>query len=272
MAHYAIGDLQGCFHELMDLLDQVGFNPKHDRLWLVGDLVSRGPASEQVLKFLFEQQNAVDAVLGNHDLHLIAICHGVKSAKPSDRLEKTLASKARYDWIDWLRTLPLCFHDADRNIGMVHAGLAPSWTIKQAVNRSGEVEDVLQSNEVGDFLQGMYGNSPVGWKDSLTGEARLRCIVNYFTRTRILNKKGEMEFSYKGDLCAIPDNYFPWFKHPARQTKKTKLLFGHWASIGGYVDGKYLFGLDTGCVWGRMMTMMDVDTHDLYIAQSRAIR
>ena len=270
MACYAVGDLQGCYRELMDLLEQVGFNPKKDQLWLVGDLVSRGPASEQVLKFLFENKKCVRAVLGNHDLHLIAIYYGVKNAKASDRLNKTLKSKARHDWIDWLRTLPLFFYDKDRDVAMFHAGLAPTWTLAQASRYSAEVETVLQSDNVAEFLSNMYGNAPAGWRDNLKGEQRLRCIVNYFTRTRILNRKGDMEFAYKGDLSDIPNNFYPWFRHPDRKTKHKTLLFGHWASIGGYVHEKRLYGLDTGCVWGRMLTMLDVDKRDLYMAQSQS--
>ena len=253
----------------MDLLDQVGFNPRRDKLWLVGDLVSRGPASEEVLKFLFNHQSSVQTVLGNHDLHLIAIYYGVKKARESDRLSGVLKSRARHDWIDWLKEQPLCFHDEQRDITMVHAGLAPEWTVSRAVKYSAEVEEVLQSDGVGEFLQQMYGNAPKRWNNSLNGEQRLRCIVNYFTRTRILSRGGAMEFSYKGTFEHIPRNYYPWFKHPKRKTRNKKILFGHWASIGGYVDNKNLFGLDTGCVWGRMMTMIDIDTNDLYLSQSQ---
>jgi len=266
MSCYAVGDIQGCYRELMDLLEQVAFNPQQDELWLVGDLVSRGPDTHQVLKFLFANQACVRAVLGNHDLHLLSIYHGFRQAKASERLEKTLSASARHDWMDWLRTLPLLYRDRERNVAMFHAGLAPSWTLAKAEKLSQEVERVLQSDEIKAFLSVMHGNSPSLWWDNLQGDDRLRCIVNYFTRARILNDQGQMEFLYKGQLASMPNHHWPWFKHPERKTKNNKLIFGHWASIGGYVDHKRLFGLDTGCVWGRMLTMMDVDTQDLTMA------
>lgn len=268
MATYVVGDVQGCYRELMELLDRVGFNTKKDRLWLVGDLVSRGPDSDQVLKFLFKNQRCIKTVLGNHDLHLIAIYYGVKNAKASDRLTATLKAKGLHDWIDWLCTQPLCFHDKKRDYTVVHAGMAPQWTAARAVKYSAEVEEVLQSEDCGEFLEQMYGNAPKLWDASLKGDDRLRCVVNYFTRTRILARSGAMEFSFKGQLEDMPKNYYPWYKHPDRKTKNRKIIFGHWASIGGYVDHKNLFGLDTGCVWGRMMTMMNVDTQELCLAQS----
>ncbi len=270
MAHYAVGDIQGCYGELMNLLDQVAFNPKTDKLWVVGDMVSRGPDSHKVLRFLYEHRACVNAVLGNHDLHLIAIAFGLKRDKPSDCLDRTLRSDALQDWVDWLRTLPLCFYDETYDVTMVHAGIAPPWSIRDALSYSQEVEDVLRSKDATEFLGEMYGNTPLIWSDELEGMQRLRCITNYFTRMRALCSDGSLDFRYKGDTKNMPAQYYPWFKYPQRRARKATIIFGHWASLGGYVDNKYLFGLDTGCVWGRMLTLMNVETKELFVAESLA--
>ena len=270
MTHYAVGDIQGCYRELMDVLDQVAFNPKKDRLWVVGDMVSRGPDSHKVLRFLFEHRESVHAVLGNHDLHLIAIAFGLKRDKASDFLGKTLKADNLQDWVQWLRTLPLCFHHQALKATMVHAGIAPGWNIEHALAYSREVESVLQSDDAAEFLSEMYGNTPLIWSDELTGMPRLRCITNYFTRMRALRIDGTMDFSFKGDASDMPNDYYPWFKYPSRCTKKDTIIFGHWAALGGYIDNKNLYGLDTGCVWGRMLTLMDVETKELFVAQSIA--
>jgi len=268
MAHYAVGDLQGCYRELMALLERVGFNPKNDKLWVVGDMVSRGPDSDKTLRFLFKHRESVYAVLGNHDLHLIAIYLGVKRARASDNLEKALKAKARHDWVDWLRTLPLCFYHEEMDVAMVHAGIAPQWTLQRALIYSAEVEALLQSDYVDEFVAGMYGDAPAKWHAGLGGMQRLRCITNYFTRMRVLHRSGEMDFSYKGDLQGIKAGFYPWFRHPARRTKNNSILFGHWAALGGYFEADRLYGLDTGCVWGRHMTLMDLETMDFYMVES----
>ena len=270
MADYAVGDIQGCYRELMDLLDQVAFNPRTDKLWVVGDMVSRGPDSHKVLRFLYQHRDSLHAVLGNHDLHLIAIAFGLKRDKASDFLAKTLKSDALNDWVSWLRTLPLCFYHEGHDVAMVHAGIAPSWGINEALAYSREVEAVLQSEDAAKFLSEMYGNSPLIWSEDLAGMRRLRCITNYFTRMRALRSDGTMDFAYKGEISEMPLEHYPWFKFPERRTKKNTIIFGHWASLGGYVDQKYLYGLDTGCVWGRMLTLMNVETKELFIAQSKA--
>lgn len=266
MTDYAVGDIQGCYHELMNLLEQVAFNPDHDRLWVAGDLVNRGPDSLATLKFLYQNRNSVQCVLGNHDLHLLAIYFGHRKAKSSDTFEEIIASKHSEKWINWLRQQPLCHHDPELNYTMVHAGIAPQWSLDQALAYSAEVENVLRSDDIDLFLANMYGNQPDTWSNKLTGTDRLRCITNYFTRIRICDSAGKLDLEYKNDLDNIPPDYFPWFKHPDRKTEQQRIIFGHWAALGGHVNNKNLFGLDTGCVWGQALTLLQMDTHDLFIA------
>lgn len=269
MTDYAVGDIQGCYRELMDVLDQVAFNPTKDKLWVAGDIVNRGPDSRATLKFLYDNKRAVRCVLGNHDLHLLAIYYGIRKAKNADTLQPILRAKQCDDWMNWLRRQPLCRYNDKLNYCMVHAGIAPQWTLKQALKYSAEVETVLRSKHIVEFLTNMYGNEPAQWNTNLSGFARLRCITNYFTRMRLVTRSGKLDFSYKENTDRIPQGHYPWFQHPQRKTRRHRIIFGHWAALGGYVDNKSLFGLDTGCVWGRSLTLMQLGTHDLFIAQAR---
>ena len=266
MTHYAVGDIQGCYHELMDVLEQVNFDPKNDCLWVAGDMVNRGPDSLATLKFLYRHRKSVRCVLGNHDLHLLAIYYGQRKPKASDTFETILNARQCDKWMGWLRQQPLCIYDEKVDYAMVHAGIAPQWTLEQALGYSEEVEAILQSDRIERFLKTMYGNDPDCWSNTLTGYDRLRCITNYFTRMRICNRAGALNLEYKGDLDDIPRGYYPWFKHPKRKTQCERIIFGHWAALGGHVNNKNLFGLDTGCVWGQALTLMELETHDLSIA------
>lgn len=267
MSVYAVGDIQGCYRELMELLERVGFNPKKDKLWVVGDIVSRGPDSKAVLKFLFDNQNAVVNVLGNHDLHLLAIYYGIRKARKGDSIAAILKARQRDDWMQWLRHSPLFHYDKKLDYCMAHAGIAPQWSRKQAIGYAKEVETVLKGRSVKKFLSAMYGNEPVAWDNRLTGYDRLRCITNYFTRMRIVDSHGGLEFSYTGTARLIPEGYHPWFNHPKRKAAFERIIFGHWAALGGYIDA-FNFGLDTGCVWGRFMTLMNLETQELHIAKA----
>lgn len=263
MANYAIGDIQGCYHEFMELLSKLNYNPKKDSLWIAGDMVNRGPDSLETLKFIFENRKNIRCVLGNHDLHLMAIYFGIREPRLSDTLNKILKHKQRHDWIEWLSTLPLIQYDSSTDFCMIHAGLAPQWTLKQAIKYSKEVENAIQGKKAETFFKNMYGNSPTNWKNELTDYRRLRCITNYFTRVRAVKLNGSMDFNYKGSIDSLPSNYLAWFKHPHRKTKSHKIIFGHWAALEGYVDNKKLFGIDTGCVWGRYLTALNMDTLEL---------
>lgn len=270
MSVYAVGDIQGCYRELMELLDRVGFNPKTDKLWVAGDIVNRGPNSKAALKFLYDNRKSVINVLGNHDLHLLAIYYGVRNTKASDTLRPILNAKACDDWMQWLRHSPLFYRDKKLDYSMAHAGIAPQWSLKQAARYSGEVETALKSRSIKKFLTAMYGNEPACWNEHLNDLERLRCITNYFTRMRVVDRYGGLQFSYTGDTTHIPDGYHPWFKHPKRKTAVDRIIFGHWAALGGYIDA-FNFGLDTGCVWGRYLTLMNLETQELHIAKANTI-
>lgn len=267
MSLYAVGDIQGCYRELMTLLEQVAFNPGNDTLWVAGDIVNRGPDSKATLKFLYENRQAVVTVLGNHDLHLLAIYFGAKKARSSDTFQAIINAKHCDEWMEWLRHCPLFHYDKSLDYAMVHAGIAPQWSLKQAQRYAVEVETVLKGQSAVKFFSAMYGNDPACWDNTLQGYDRLRCITNYFTRMRLVSRDGSLEFSYKGDAKFSPKGYYPWFKHPKRKTEFQRVIFGHWASLGGYID-TFNFGLDTGCVWGRHLTMMNLKTQQLHVAQA----
>lgn len=260
MAVYAVGDVQGCLAPLRCLLERVAFNPTQDRLWLVGDLVNRGPQSLETLRFLFSIREAVVTVLGNHDLHLLAVAHNVERLKKGDTLREILDAPDRDELLNWLRQQPLIHHDAERQVTLVHAGIPPQWSLKKALQRAAEVEAVLRNDEqLPFFLDGMYGNEPNKWDSKLRGINRLRIITNYFTRMRFCTADGRLDLKSKEGLNTAPKGYAPWFSHPERKTRKEKIIFGHWAALQGHCEEPDVEALDSGCVWGGALTLLDVD-------------
>lgn len=256
MATYAIGDLQGCYAELMQLLEQIGFG-NGDQLWLTGDLVNRGPRSLDSLRFVKGLGNAAITVLGNHDLHLLALHHG-NSRKPSPTLAPILDAPDRQELMDWLQSRPL-LHD-DKSLGhvMTHAGIPHIWSLKQACQYAYELEQVLQSEQAGAFFTQMYGNQPDRWHNDLTGPCRLRAITNYFTRMRFIKVDGTLEFKTNGDPSAAPEGFRPWFEQPRSKAMKRHQLFGHWAALGfNQLPG--VTALDSGCVWGNALTAVRLE-------------
>ena len=261
MTTYAVGDLQGCLEPLKCLLERVAFNPTHDRLWLVGDLVNRGPQSLETLRFLFSIRESLVCVLGNHDLHLLAVAHNIERLKKSDTLQEILDAPDRHDLLDWLRVQKLLHHDAQRDIALVHAGIPPQWTLQKALKRAGEVEEALRDDaRLPLFLDGMYGNEPTKWDSDLHGVTRLRVITNYFTRMRFCTADGSLDLKSKEGVDSAPPGYAPWFSHPQRKTRGQKIIFGHWAALEGRCNESGLIALDTGCVWGAAMTLLNVDS------------
>lgn len=258
MARYAIGDIQGCYHSLMQLLTRLSFQPAVDELWLVGDLVNRGTGSLEVLRWVTAHAQQVRVVLGNHDLHTLAVAQQIKPPHRFDTLQPLLQAEDAPRLLAWLRQQPLMVLEDD--YAMVHAGLYPQWTLPQARAYAAEVEAVLRSPEYPTFLQHMYGNQPATWHDHLHGWDRLRAITNGLTRMRLLDAQGQMEFAFKGELPDLPSGYLPWFKAPQRQSAQTStpVLFGHWSALGLY-QGEGVIGLDTGCLWGRQLTAFDLD-------------
>jgi bis(5'-nucleosyl)-tetraphosphatase (symmetrical) len=260
MATYAIGDIQGCYHAFMALLTRLQFDFKRDKLWLVGDLINRGSGSLEVLRWCYQHQNNIKTVLGNHDLHALAVAHAFKKAHKSDTLQALLDAPDSDALLTWLRHQPLMI--SEENHVMVHAGLLPQWTIAQALSYANEVECALQADSYLDFFANMYGNSPNGWLDDLTGFDRLRVITNAMTRMRICTASGEMEFAFKGELQDVPNGYIPWFDVPARQSSDAIIICGHWSALGLH-QRENIIALDTGCLWGGKLTAFCLETKQI---------
>lgn len=261
MATYAIGDIQGCYDETQRLLDAVAFDPAHDYLWFVGDLVNRGPRSLEVLRFVKALGDRAITVLGNHDLHLLVVAAGVRKPHREDTLDALLHAPDRDELLDWLRRRRLMHVDA--GYAMVHAGLLPQWSIAQAQALAREAETALQSPDYGEFLYRMYGNKPAQWHDDLAGYARLRIIINAMTRLRLCTAAGRMEFTHKTGLTSMPAGYLPWFDIPDRASRETPVIFGHWAALGLMLRADAL-GLDSGCVWGRRLTAVRLEDRRVF--------
>lgn len=262
MTTYAIGDLQGCHAEFVALLTRLEFDARHDRLWLAGDLINRGPDSLACLREVHALGDAAQVVLGNHDLHLLAIARGGMDQKRSDTLEAILAAPDCDRLLDWLQAQPLWvddgIDDADRITVMTHAGLPPWWSVPRARELAGEVEAALRGQQAGAFLERMYGDTPQRWHDDLEGIDRLRVIVNVFTRMRFAAADGTLDFSAKAGLDSAPEGFAPWFTYP--RSDDPRMLFGHWAALGGQTPGAVVRAeaLDTGCVWGGALTALDL--------------
>lgn len=267
MATYAIGDLQGCHAELQDLLALTGFNSQRDRLWLVGDLVNRGPASLEVLRFVKGLGDRATVVLGNHDLHLVLRAEGLGRESKDDTLASILAAPDCDELMAWLRGLPL-FH-VEGEYAMVHAGLLPQWSVAQALELSGEVSAALsKKKKYTDFLENMWGSKPDRWQDDLQGWDRLRVIVNAMTRMRFCNADGVMEFHAKGKPENAPPGYMPWFAVPQRASLTHTLVCGHWSALGLRMEEK-LLALDTGCLWGGQLTAVRLEDRRVFQVPSR---
>ena len=257
MATYAIGDVQGCFDELQALLGRIGFNPAHDRLWFVGDLVNRGPKSLEVLRFARELDDRAVVVLGNHDLHLITQYEGFEKTRKDDTFDDVLGAPDAKTLIDWLRVRPMMH--VEGSWAMVHAGLLPQWSIGKSLGLANEVEQALRAANYRDFLANMYGGKPARWEDALAGWDRLRVIVNAMTRMRFCTPDGAMEFHSTG--VEPPAGYQAWYDR--RQDEKP-VVFGHWSALGLKLTER-IAGLDTGCVWGGPLTALRLE--DRWLAQ-----
>lgn len=259
MPTYAIGDIQGCFSALEQLLQKIQFNPSRDVLWFTGDLVNRGSQSLETLRFIKKLGHNQQIVLGNHDLHLLAVAHDTHVGWEDDTLVPILKAPDRDELIDWLLHQPLLHRDEKLGYVMVHAGLAPQWDIETASVLAREVECVLQSTMRVEFFRHMYGNMPDQWQSDLQDWDRLRCITNYLTRARFCYPDGRLELKAKENVNPADTDLLPWFRVPARKTENTKIIFGHWAALGGVTNTPNVFALDTGCVWGFSLTAMRLD-------------
>ncbi len=260
MALYLIGDVQGCDDALARLLAIIDFSPSRDQLVLLGDLVNRGPDSLAVLRRMMRLEGAARCLLGNHDLHLLALAHGVRPPHRKDTLDAVLQAPDRSTLLGWLRSRPLALLDRihGQDLLMVHAGVLPSWTTQQTLTLAQEVMEMFASDQFDTFLQQMYGNTPEQWSPQLSGITRWRAIVNVLTRLRFCSVGDQMEFDTKDGVGAAPPGYMPWFDIPGRRSADATVAFGHWSTLGR-LERDHVLSLDTGCVWGGQLSAVRID-------------
>jgi bis(5'-nucleosyl)-tetraphosphatase (symmetrical) len=261
VTRYAIGDIQGCHEELQALLQRLNFSADRDQLYFVGDLVNRGPASLEVLRFVRSLRENAVVVLGNHDLHLLAVAHGVRRNKKTDTLDDVLDASDRDELLEWLITCPLAHVDTyndGRTDLMVHAGVVPQWTVSNTVALAREVESALRDDPTNVFDH-MYGDEPDQWSDELSRKDRLRFTINVLTRLRVCTADGRVDLKWKGKPPPANSPYQPWFDVEPRASRDARIIFGHW-SAQGFVQRNGVVGLDSGCVWGGSLTAIDLDS------------
>lgn len=256
MATYAIGDVHGCFDTLRKLLERIRFDRRTDRLWLVGDLVNRGPKSLEVLRWAVENEDRIVVVLGNHDIHLLARAAGLSKPKKRDTLDVVLNASDRDDLLAWLRDRPLIHRESDAVL--VHAGLFPEWSVRQARDLAREVEETLQGDEAGDLLPSIDAKNPEQWQDELSGPDRARVALAGFAKLRTLEAGGRMCPGFSGHPREAPKGCIPWYAFPDRKSAGFTVIFGHWAALGLRIKNG-VAALDTGCVWGRELTALRLD-------------
>ncbi|MCG8324037.1 MAG: symmetrical bis(5'-nucleosyl)-tetraphosphatase [Thiotrichales bacterium] len=273
MSIYAIGDLQGCYDELQDLLHEINFDENKDQLWFTGDLVNRGPKSLECLQFVIQLGNKARTVLGNHDLHLLAVANGVRKPHRKDTFDEILNHPERERLLSWIRQQPMIIADDSEDYSMVHAGLYPDWTIKQALDLSKEVEDCLQGKQYEQFIQVIYGNEPAAWSDKLQGFDRIRCLINGFTRMRFLDEKACMNYDEKASPGRQAEHLIPWYEYPERRSEHDNIIFGHWSTIYCGVENDFsqynVYPLDTGCLWGGKLTALRLNSQQWFEVPSR---
>ena len=265
MATYAVGDIQGCFDAFSRLLDRCNFDPARDKLWLVGDLVNRGPRSLETLRFVRNLGSAAVMVLGNHDLSLLMAAEGFGKRGKNDTFNDVLDASDCQELLDWLRHQPLCH--VDGGYCMVHAGLLPQWTASEARRLAAEVETALAGPKWREFLSNMWGSEPASWRDDLEGWPRLRVIVNAMTRMRFCSPEGAMDFSVKGEVSKAPEGFVPWFQLPNRRSTESVLITGHWSALGLKVMPN-LLAIDSGCLWGGALTAIRLEDRAILQVES----
>jgi len=271
MVTYAIGDLQGCYQELITLLDKINFDEKKDRLWFTGDIVNRGPESLAALRFV-KQLNAI-TVLGNHDLHLLAIAAGKAKSHKKDTLDAILNAPDKAELLDWLRHLPLLHQDSELGFTLVHAGLPPQWDLTDAFNYAKEVEEIIQGHQAEKFFSNMYGDHPDKWSENLQGWDRLRFITNCITRIRYCDPEGRLTLKKKGPPGTQANPFIPWFNVAKRKSSDQKIIFGHWATLRlgneqGF-ENTNVYPLDNGCVWGGELTAFRLEDEKYFSVPSQ---
>jgi len=266
MATYAIGDIQGCYDDLLRLLEKIKFDSVTDTLWFCGDIINRGPKSLETIRYIKELGNNAVTILGNHDLHFLAVAYVTDKPSRHDTFSDILKAPDREELVNWLRSQKLFHYDTELNISMVHAGIPPDWTVQDSIGYSAEMESVLQQNNPFDFFKHMYGNQPHEWNDTLTGWDRYRYITNVFTRMRFCDLAGRPDFKYKNDIGTQPEHLTPWFMHDNRLTKNDEIIFGHWSTLTN-IKTENIYALDTGCLWGGQLTALKIEADDRQLIQ-----
>jgi bis(5'-nucleosyl)-tetraphosphatase (symmetrical) len=272
LSTYAVGDVQGCYDSLQRLIERLRFDPARDRLWFTGDLVNRGGQSLETLRFIRSLGPAAVAVLGNHDLHLVA-----ESVKQQERRQKNADLRRVLDAADgeeliaWLRHRPLLHVDTDLRFVMVHAGLSPQWNLERARIEAERVERELRDKDFKNVLLRMYGDKPRGWSRRLKGLDRTRAAINVFTRMRFCDTQGQLNFEAKGAPGTQPPGYYPWFEVPGHKPREFRVVTGHWSALGRF-EGMGVYGTDTGCVWGGALTALRLDDQPEFISVTSAQR
>ncbi len=261
MPVYAIGDVQGCYDALRALLAKLRFDPERDRLWFTGDLVNRGPRSAEVVRFVRDLGDRAVCVLGNHDLHLLAVAAGCVQPKKRDTLDDVLNAPDREALLGWLRARPLLHHDQTLGHTLIHAGLVPQWDLAEAGRLAVEIETMLQGPAGDELLRHMYGDAPARWDEALRGWERARVIVNAFTRLRYCAADGAMHLRHKGAPGTQPSRLMPWFQVPGRRSRGLHIIFGHWSTLGVW-NGDGVICIDGGCLWGRSLTAVRLDAKE----------
>ncbi len=264
VATWAIGDVQGCLSSLTQLLSKIAFRPEGDELWLVGDLVGRGPDPCGVLDLLISLEERAVCVLGNHDLHLIAASFGLQQVKAEDNLSPVLQHADRAKYIDFLLKQPLIHFSSEINWIMAHAGVYPWWSLSESLKLAREVSFVLKGRNPESFLEHMYGDYPVKWDTRLSGKDRLRFITNVFTRMRLCDEKGRLDLKHKSNLASVPIGFLPWFDYENPGLGDARVVFGHWSTLGLVQRSRYL-GLDSGCVWGGRLSAVHLESEHVNI-------
>ncbi len=268
MPVYAIGDVQGCYDALGRLLDKLNFDPAADQILFAGDLINRGPESLQTMRLIYSLRHSVMSVLGNHDLHALAVYFGRQKSKKKDTLSDLYEAEDAEVLLEWLRECPLAYYDQSRHLMLTHAGVPPQWSVAQTLRLAGEVEQVVRGPHAIDFFHAMYGNLPHCWNEDLKDMERLRVITNYLTRMRFLDAEGCLELTHKQGLETAPEGFRAWFQYP--RDDGLTVLFGHWAAIQGKTNLERVHALDTGCVWGGVLRAMNVDSGEYIEVESHA--
>jgi len=269
MTTFVIGDLHGCLDPLKQLLDKIQFNPGDDTLWFVGDLINRGPQSLETLRFVKSLGDSAITVLGNHDLHLLGVMHGVRSVSTKDTLDDILNANDLDEITDWLRRRPLLHHDADLQVTMVHAGIHPKWNLKTAMELAVEVETVLRHDQIEERLPRLFGNKPCKWSKKLGKWDRRRFALNVFTRMRYCTSEGKLDFSSTAAPAKAPKSLVPWYKVAERKTIPGRIVFGHWSSHPAYAVSNVV-PMDRGCVWGGALTALELESGNSLTADCAA--